>query len=94
MRVGEDWVEVGVGNVSSSGMMVKFPGAPPIGTYIEVRRRGTSITGEVVWSTQTRFGLRSFEEIDQDALVEAGLQAKSLAPPPVGKSFWHWRKSR
>jgi hypothetical protein len=94
MRLDDEWVEVGVGNVSSTGMMVKFSGGPPIGTHIELRRRGTTITGEVVWSTQTRFGLRSFGEIDQAALLEAGLQSKSLAPPPDRQSFWHWRKSR
>lgn len=94
MRVGDDWVEVGVGNVSSMGMMVRFPSEPAVGTQIELRRRGLTITGEVVWSTQTRFGLRSFEEIDQAALLEAGLQTKSGVPSPKQPGLWHWRISR
>ena len=36
---------------------------------MEIRRRGAIIKGEVVWSTRTRFGLRSDEPIDVDALT-------------------------
>lgn len=76
MRLGDDWVEVGVGNASPTGLMVKFADGPATGTQVELRRRGMVITGEVVWSTPTRFGLRSFEAIDVAALLEAGLQRK------------------
>jgi hypothetical protein len=94
LRVGDEWIEVGVGNVSLTGLMVRFPGMPAVGTQMELRRRGVAIIGEVVWSTLTRFEMRSFSEIDQAALLEAGLQQKSHALPPERPRFWHWRKTR
>lgn len=79
MRAGEEWVEVTIGNISTSGLMVKCQAATPVGSHVEVRRRGTAIIGEVVWSMRTRFGLRSFEPIDLEALTtESGLSVKSV----------------
>lgn len=87
-----EWVEVSLANVSATGVMVKFPGGLPVGTRIELRRRGLAIAGEVVWSTSTRFGVRSFEEIDQSALLDTGLQPKVAEKPlPARKRIWHWR---
>lgn len=95
MRVGDEWVEVGIANVSSTGLMVKFPGGPRVGNAVELRRRGTSIAGEVVWWTATRFGLRSFEEIDTAALLESGLQPEIAdMSPPRAATQWHWRHNR
>ena len=95
MRVADEWVEVGIANVSSTGVMVKFAAGPNVGQTVELRRRGVAIRGEVVWRTQTRFGVRSFDEIDPAALVESGLQpevADIIVPRPA--VTWHWRKTR
>lgn len=95
MSVAGEWVEVGIANVSSTGLMVKFPGGPKVGMTVELRRRGMLITGEVVWWTATRFGVRSFEPIDHAALVESGLQTDiSDMAPPNPDAGWHWRQTR
>lgn len=92
MLVGGEWVEVNLSNVSVTGLMVKFPGGLPVGTPVELRRRGIAITGKVVWSSSTRIGIRSFGEIDQSSLLDAGLQPKPSAnSAPLRKAWWHWR---
>jgi hypothetical protein len=95
MRTTAEWIDVSIANVSATGLLVKCAAAPPVGTEVEIGRRGMRIMGEVVWSRGTRFGLRSFHEIDQAALVEAGLKpVGSDMSPPQKKSWWHWRNSR
>jgi hypothetical protein len=95
MRISDEWFDIGIANVSATGLLVKCPTPPAVGTRVEIARRGTRIVGEVMWSRRTRFGLRSDEEIDQSALIEAGLQplTSDLSPPPT-TSWWHWRRSR
>jgi hypothetical protein len=94
MRDGEQWLDVSIGNVSSSGLMVRSQAFPPVGATLEIRRRGVTINGEVVWSTKTRFGLRSFEPIDLDALTaESGLNvSQQNDEAPVRRGLWHWRR--
>jgi len=69
MRVGEDWTEVRLANVSARGLMVKCPQGVDLAPVVEIRHRGVTITGQVVWTTPTRFGLTSFVDIDLAALT-------------------------
>jgi hypothetical protein len=68
-RAGEEWSEVTLANVSARGVMVRSPAPPQVGADIEIRHRGVTITGQVVWARRTRFGVRSFEEVDLSALL-------------------------
>lgn len=90
-----EWLEIIIGNLSTSGLMVKSRVPHPLGTTVEIRRRGMVIAGEVVWSLPTRFGMRSFEPIDVDALTaEAGLDVhRSREEAPSRAKLWHWRHS-
>jgi hypothetical protein len=94
LKAGEHWRDITIGNVSASGLMVKSRVAPQVGSYAEVRRRGIVIIGEVVWSMSTRFGLRSLEPIDVEALTaESGLSTnQTRSQEPVRRGLWHWRK--
>ena len=92
MLVAGEWTEISLANVSETGLMVKFSGGLPAGTQVEIRKRGTTILGEVVWSTPTRLGVRSFAQIDQSALLDAGLQPVAAQHSgPAKKGWWHWR---
>ena len=96
MRDDLDWTEIGIGNVSSTGMMVKCSNPPTIGAEVEIRRRSVQIIGRVVWISRSRFGLQCLEPIDVEALLEdAGLQPKHVElgrhPKP---RLWHWSCSR
>ncbi|MFN5085834.1 MAG: PilZ domain-containing protein [Novosphingobium sp.] len=68
LRKGDGWIEVSIANASSTGLMVKCSEPPPAGSRVEIRRRGLTIGGEVVWAGQSRFGLASENEIDCEAL--------------------------
>ena len=96
MKGGEEWLEITIGNISATGLMAKSQTNPPVASVVEVRRRGAVIIGQVVWSTRTRFGLKSSEPIDVEALTaESGLdvgQARSGAPPPPPRRLWRWRE--
>lgn len=92
MRAAEEWIEIAIGNVSTSGLMAKSPAPPSPGAEVEIRRRGTVITGRVVWATATRFGMVSDRPIDIDELTGAsGLQAQKADDGPSRKWLWHWR---
>lgn len=95
LRDGEAWRDITIGNISTTGLMVKCQKPPAIGSDVEVRRRGVAITGQVVWASPTRFGLRSAEPIDVSELTaESGLivnHSRSEAPWQTG--FWHWQRS-
>ena len=69
MLLENNWIEISLINVSSHGAMVRSMIQPAPGSKVEIRRRGSRITGEVVWATATRFGIRTTEKIDLDALT-------------------------
>ncbi len=97
LRKGEGWENVQIGNVSSSGLLVRLSDPPPPGQEIEIRHRGCCIVGKVVWKARSRIGVRSHEPIDVDALLaESGIgksRSDSLydAPHP---SFWKRLRGR
>lgn len=92
MRAGTEWIEIAVGNVSATGLMAKCSAPPASGAEVEIRRRGTIITGRVVWSTATRFGMVSDEPIDVEELTGvSGLQAQKADEGPSRQWLWHWR---
>lgn len=95
LQDGGEWQDVTIGNISTSGLMAKSQANPPVGAKVEIRRRGMVVTGEVVWSLPTRFGLRSFRSIDVDALTaDAGLAThRTRTEAPILSKLWHWRHS-
>ena len=95
MRVGDEWVEVGIANVSATGLMVKCTYAPEAGSRIEIRRRGVAIAGKVVWAMHSRFGVETDDVIDRAALfARSHLQAdrRIAARDHAGRRGWpRWR---
>lgn len=101
MRRDDVWVDVQIANLSTSGMMVRCQQPPAKGSPVHIQRRGMTITGEVMWSTRTRFGMRSDEPIDCEAL-----QANLVEQPDrrsidrgddrrgAGLRFWQWQRRR
>ena len=96
MRDDLDWAEIGIGNISNTGMMVKCSHPPTIGAEVEIRRRSVRIIGRVMWTSRSRFGLQSNEPIDVETLLQgAGLQPKQAetSRPPKPR-LWHWSWAR
>ena len=95
MRAGEDWVEIAVANISATGLMAKCPVPPVRGAEVEIRHRGAVITGQVVWSTATRFGMESAAPIDVDEFTAgSGLETRQAGDVPARRRLWHWRGQR
>jgi hypothetical protein len=96
MRAGEEWAEVNLINVSAQGVMVRSSRNPEVGTDVEIRHRGVTITGNVVWATTTRFGLRSYGDIDVAALtahsdLSPDRRLIERAPPTNRRMRARWR---
>lgn len=71
MRVGNDWVDVCIRNISSRGMLIETGAPPPAGTYIEIRRARHVIVARAVWRREGRFGVRTQDRLDIPAIVAA-----------------------
>ena len=69
LRSEEGWTEVTISNVSSRGLMLRCSPAPAKGAFIEVRHRGMSIVGQVMWSNGSRCGVRTQDKVDTPALL-------------------------
>lgn len=97
LRRGDDWQDVQIGNVSATGLMVRIAAPLDPGTMVEIRHRGWCVLGEVVWTTRSRMGVRSFDPVD----IEGLLASSGIGPmentaihdlPP--KSFWNRLRGR
>lgn len=98
MLRGDDWEAITIVNASPTGLMVKCHDPPTVGARVEIRHRGFSVKGEVIWAVRRRFGLRSDEAVDLDTLLaDSGLMNRAAmndAPTRIPR-WWHWRsKSR
>lgn len=69
MRTERGWCDIAIRNVSSGGFMAHSPMPPRRGHYIEIWRGEACIVGYVVWSSGSRFGVRSQQAIDISGLV-------------------------
>lgn len=98
LRVGDAWVEIGIGNVSLTGLMAKTPSVPAEGSEVEIRRRGLEIRGRVVWTAGSRFGLRSHDPIDVDAMLAKSEVGERPVASGAGRSrpprCWQWQLPR
>lgn len=76
MRVGADWTDVCIHNMSSYGMLVGGDDAPAAGSYVDIRRGSHVIIGRVVWKKDRFFGVRTQDRLDIDGLINEPRIAK------------------
>lgn len=69
LRCDAGWSDVIIRNVSTRGLMLESHQPPARGTFIEVRRGHSCIVGQVRWSREGRFGIRSQSKIDAEQLL-------------------------
>lgn len=69
MRVGDDFVEVTIVNCSETGLLVRCDEPPAAETEVEIKRRGTTILGTVIWAAGRRFGVRAEKTIEISTLT-------------------------
>jgi hypothetical protein len=80
MRTDAKWVDVKIRNVSAHGLMMEATTPPKRGAFIEIRK-GTSviIVGQVRWSGDRHFGVRSQDRISLDLLTNEHAAAVARA---------------
>lgn len=69
MRLGNDWSDVTIRNMSSRGLMAQAVDAPVTGSYVEIRRGRQIVIGRTVWCNGQNFGVRTQDRIDVEAIV-------------------------
>lgn len=69
MRGSAGWSDVTICNVSSRGLMARCAAPPPKGDFIEIRHRSVCIIGQVRWSQNSRFGIRTQDRVEISALL-------------------------
>ena len=82
MRLGADWRDVNILNISSRGLLLHAAPPPERGAYVEVRRGTHVIVARVVWSSQERFGVRSQDPLCVDSIISE----PSLSPGEQGSA--------
>ena len=78
LRLGAQWTDAFILNVSSRGLLIQSTEAVERGMYVEVRRDNQVIIGRIVWRSGSRAGLRSQDRVPLEAIVTAGA-ARSAA---------------
>ena len=81
MRSREEWIDVCIRNISSRGLLVECSSPPSRGSYVDIRRGSQVIIGRVVWSKAGRFGVRTQDRLDIDAIInEPRLAQRPIRP--------------
>lgn len=57
IRTDTGWVDATIRNVSTKGMKLEMPAPPPRGSFIEIRRGGAVVVGQVRWVEEGCCGL-------------------------------------
>lgn len=69
LRIGANWSDACILNVSSRGVLIHVPQPPQRGSYVELRRGDQVIIGRVMWSKGSRAGLRAQDRVPVEAIV-------------------------
>ena len=69
MRSDGGWVTVCIRNISAHGLMGQTGMPPPPGSYIEIHRGAHTIIGRTAWSRGRKFGVRTQDALDIDAII-------------------------
>ena len=69
MRAGGAKTDVCIRNVSSRGLMLQTAHPPAAGTYVEIFQPAHTIVARVVWCKDKRFGVRTSDVVDVNALI-------------------------
>lgn len=69
MRLGRDWSDICIRNISSRGLLVSAARPLRRGEFVEIRRGPHVIVAQVRWSSGAEFGVHTQERLDVEALA-------------------------
>jgi hypothetical protein len=70
LRGDNGWSDVTICNLSDHGLMARCSDPPPRGSFVELRKGGVTIVGQVRWSRDKRIGVRTQDRIDMVSVLE------------------------
>jgi hypothetical protein len=79
MRSGGGWVTVCIRNISAHGLLGQMGTPPAPGTYIEIHRGAHTIIGRTVWSRGRKFGVRTQNLLDVEAIISDPMPGRQAA---------------
>lgn len=104
MRLGVNWMDISIRNVSPHGMMLHAIAPPRPGCYIEIRRATMTIIARAIWVKGNFFGIRTQEIIDPRGLADGrsfvapetlagwnGAERRTIARAGVEERYHHNR---
>ncbi len=69
MRVGGNYSDVCIRNISPRGMMLQAASPPPVGSYVEILRAAHTVVARVVWINERRFGIHTSDRLNIPAII-------------------------
>ncbi|MEZ0244876.1 MAG: PilZ domain-containing protein [Sphingomonas sp.] len=72
MRLGRNWSDVVIRDLSSHGLLLTSQAPPPPGSYLEICGPATSLVARTIWVKDGRFGVRTQDRIDVNAMLAGG----------------------
>jgi hypothetical protein len=96
MRCGAHWRDARMLNLSSRGVGLSAGAPPEPGTYVEIRRGAHVIVARVMWTAGLRFGVRTQDPVQVEALIREpdASDAPAPAPAPSGQPLERRRAAR
>lgn len=79
LRDDNGWSDMTICNLSPHGLMARCKAPPPRGAFVEIRKGGVTIVGQVRWSQDNRIGIRAQKRIDLLSLLEESTGPKDRA---------------
>mgnify|MGYP002652352738 CR=1 FL=1 len=70
MRLGAQWSDIVIRNLSVTGLMADCAAPPRTGTYVEIRRGTQIIVGRVIWVRDRLFGIQSQERLPVRSIID------------------------
>lgn len=84
--VNGSWTDACIIDVSARGLGLQTSRPPPRGTYVEIRNGSLLIVGRIVWANGQRFGVRTQDPLDVDAIARSAGEATKAPSPAPAKS--------
>lgn len=95
LNVAGTWSDACIHNVSSRGLLVAGTSkAPPVGSYVDIRRGSLVMIGRVMWCKDRYFGVRTQDKVTADRLVAEPRGRRKTArdgskPSPTDRALLH-----
>jgi hypothetical protein len=91
LRIGAQWSDSCILNISSRGLMIQSAHATARGSLVELRRGDHVIVARIIWHEGARAGLRSDERLPVEEILSLG-QSQALRLTAAEGAFVERRK--